>query len=163
MASHIELKAQPRRDLAVVKFRAQAAEIGQRIGAAFGAVHEYLSQAGVQIQGPAVACFTGQGEFDVAAGFVVPFAVPGDGSVVPAELPACEAAVTTHVGGYDSLPATYAAIHSWMAAIGREPAEMMWEEYWSDASTPPERTRTDIIWPVKPRQPEVGPTPISST
>lgn len=150
MAYQIELKKQPRRDLAVVKFRATVADMGQRIGAAFGAVHAYLLQAGIQVQGPAVAFYTpGVHEFDVAAGFIVPSPIPGDGTVVPGELPACEAAVTTHVGGYDSLPAAYAAIQTWIRASGREPAESMWEEYWSGPSTPPENIRTDIFWPVK--------------
>lgn len=148
-AYQIELKIQPRRDLAVVKFRASVSEISQRIGAAFSAVHKYLSQAGVEIHAPAIAYYKpGQDEFDVWAGFVVSTAIIGNGNVVPAELPECEAAVTTHLGGYDSLPAAYSAIQSWMKATGREPAEVMWEEYWSDASTPPDKTRTDIFWPV---------------
>jgi effector-binding domain-containing protein len=144
------LKSLPRRDIAVVKFRAAVPEIGQRLGAAFGEVHSYLVRAGVRIAGPAVAFYKpGPHQFDVAAGFIVPSAVSGDGKVEPSALPACEAAVTTHIGGYDALPAAYAAIQSWMQATGREPAETMWEEYWSGPSTPPDQTRTDIFWPVK--------------
>jgi effector-binding domain-containing protein len=154
MTYQIEMKSQPRRDLAVVKFRAPAAEVAQRIGAAFSAVHKHLSQAGVRIQGPAVAYYEpGPHEFAVSAGFVVPSAITGDGNVVPGQLPACEAAVTTHIGGYDSLPTAYEAIKSWMEAAGREPAEAMWEEYWSEPSTPPEKTRTDVFWPAKSRKP----------
>jgi effector-binding domain-containing protein len=150
MTYQIELKSQPRRDLAVVKFRSSVADIGPRIGAAFGAAHAYLVQAGIQVQGPAIAVYTPGGqEFEIAAGFVVPAAVEGDGNVVPAELPACDAAVTMHMGSYESLPAAYTAIQSWMAANGRVPSETMWEEYWSGPSTPPDQTRTDIVWPVK--------------
>jgi effector-binding domain-containing protein len=123
----------------------------QQIGAAFGAVQAYLVRAGVPVAGPAVGRYrSGPPEFDVAAGFIVPSAIPGDGHVVPDELPECDAAVTTHIGGYDALPAAYAAIQSWMQANGREPADAMWEEYWSGPSTPPTQTRTDIVWPVTP-------------
>ncbi len=150
MAYRIEMKTQARRDIAVVKFSATETEIAQRIGAAFGAVHAYLSRAGVPMQGPAVARYKpGPQRFEVEAGFVVPSAIPGDGNVVPAELPGCDAAVTTHVGAYSELPSAYSAIQSWFEANRRQPAEIMWEEYWSGPETPPEQTRTDIVWPVK--------------
>jgi effector-binding domain-containing protein len=150
MAYQIEMKKQLRRDVAVVKFSAKAPEIAQRIGAAFGAVHAYLSRTGVPMQGPAVARYTpGPERFDVAAGFIVPSPIQGDGNVVPAELPECEAAVTTHIGPYSELPSAYSAIQPWFEANGREPAEFMWEEYWSGPETPPEQTRTVVVWPVK--------------
>jgi len=150
MQYDIILKHQPRRSVAVVKFRATVAEMGQRIGAAFEEVSNYLVQSGALFQGPAVAYFIpGPSDFDVSAGFVVSAAISGDGNVVPAELPECDAVVTTHLGGYDTLPAAHEAMQSWMRANGHEPSEEMWEEYWSDPSTPPEQTRTDIVWPVK--------------
>jgi effector-binding domain-containing protein len=150
MAYQIELKTQARRDIAVVKFSASEAEIAQRIGAAFGAVQAYLARAGFPMQGPAVARYTlGPERFDVASGFIVSSPIQGDGNVVPDELPECDAAVTNHIGAYSELPAAYSAIQTWMRANGREPAEFMWEEYWSGPSTPPEQTRTDVVWPVK--------------
>ncbi len=150
MAYRIEMKKQARRDIAVVKFSASEAEIAHRIGAAFGAVHAYLSHAGVPIQGPAVARYKpGPQRFEVEAGFVVPSPVQGDGNVVAAQLPECEAAVTTHIGPYSELPSAYSAIQSWFEANGREPSEIMWEEYWTGPETPPEQTRTDIVWPTK--------------
>lgn len=152
MSYRVESRSQPRRDLAVVKFSAAAPEVAQRIGAAFGAVQAYLAKAGVQSEGPAIGVYTpGPERFEVAAGFVVQAAVPGDGNVMPSELPACEAAVTTHVGSYASLPAAYEAIQSWMRENRREPSEVMWEEYWSGPKTPEEEARTVVVWPVKAR------------
>jgi effector-binding domain-containing protein len=146
----IELRTLPRRELAVVRFRASVAEIGQKIGPAFGLVQQYLAGAGIPIEGPAVAMYQpSEDGFAVSAGFVVPTTIPGDGKVMPAELPACQAAVTTHLGSYADLPVAYAAVQSWMAETDREPGEVMWEEYWSDATAPAETTRTDVFWPVK--------------
>lgn len=150
MGYQIELRSLPRRDLAVVAFRASMAEIGQKIGPAFGLVHQYLAAAGIPVQGPAVAVYQPSGNgFAVSAGFVVPTAIPGDGKVIPAELPACQAAVTTHLGSYGDLPAAYAAVRAWMDETDHEPGDVMWEEYWSNAAAPAATTRTDVFWPVK--------------
>lgn len=147
----IELKHTPRRHLAVVRFRSTAPEIGRNVQKAFGEVHEYLSKTGTAAEGPAIARYEmHEGTFDVAAGFPVPEPVPGDGHVVPMDLPECDAAVTTHVGEYGKLEPAYAAIQSWMHVENRHPSASMWEEYWSKPGTPPEKTRTDVYWPIRP-------------
>ena len=144
----IELRQVPRRDLAVVKFHAKLGELGGKLDQAFAAVSKHLTHAGIAFQGPAVAHYVpiSKDSFDVAAGFVVPSPISGDGEVMPAELPACDAAATMHVGSYDRLADAYAAIQRWMAENGKHPENSMWEEYWSDDPTPP---RTDVYWPVK--------------
>jgi effector-binding domain-containing protein len=94
----------------------------------------------------------GESEFDVSAGFPVDSPIDGDGQVTGLEIPAGEVAFTTHMGAYAELSQAYEAVMAWMNANGRESSEecVMWEEYWSPPETPPEETRTDIYWPLKP-------------
>ena len=153
MDYEIELKALQLQHLAVVRFHASEAEMAQQMGAAFGAVIEYLTRNGLQPQGPAVAVYTEPfgTVFDVAAGFVVAAPITGDGHVVPDELPAGEAAVTMHVGPYEGLSDAYQAVQAWIEREAREPAGKTWEEYLDGPETPPEQTRTVLYRPLKPR------------
>ena len=78
--------------------------------------------------------------------------VEGDGNVVPYELPACEAATTTHIGSYGALGDAYAAIEAWMKDNRREPlGNIMWDEYWSGPEVPEDQARTEVFQPLKAR------------
>ncbi len=91
-------------------------------------------------------------EFDTAAGFPVASAVPGDGHVVPLEVPAGEMLVTEHVGPYPKLGAAYGALQAWLKENGRETdGPLSYEQYLSEPSTPPTELRTIVSLPLKPR------------
>ncbi len=156
MFYEIESRNVPAFHLAAVKFTAAIPEIGQQIGPAFGAVMQYLERTGMQTLGGAVALYEPAGgaeeAFHVTAGFTIPSPIEGDGHVIHVEVPASEAAFTTHVGPYEELPRAYEAIQEWMQQNGREAADMpMWEEYHSGPEVPPAEIRTDIYRPLKPR------------
>jgi effector-binding domain-containing protein len=153
MAYDVQLVIAPERHLAVAEFDATEAEMPQKIGAAFGAVAEYLGRNGMEMSGPAVARFTITDEgFDVSAGFEVASEIEGDGYVVPLDLPAGEVATVTHLGSYETLEAAYDALRAAVEGLGREldDAAPMWEEYRSPPETPPEETKTVVFWPLKP-------------
>ena len=118
---------------------------------AFSSVMGGAGRLGIQVSGPAVARYRQNGDaFDVEAGFYVPTAFPTDGEVECIELPAVRAAVTTHIGPYEGLPAAYEALHAKAHEEGWELEQTMWEEYWSDPqSTPPAEWRTEIVWPLR--------------
>ena len=79
----------------------------------------------------------------------------GEGEVAVGTIGGGEYAVTTHVGPYDRLKDTYAALFGqWLPHSGRElRSEPSLEFYLTDPdSTPPEEMLTDIYAPLKPRR-----------
>ncbi|MNL80251.1 Bacterial transcription activator, effector binding domain [compost metagenome] len=54
-----------------------------------------------------------------------------------------------HIGPYDTVVKTYDALTGAMKARGLTGAHDMWEVYYSPPDTPPEKLRTEIIWPVQ--------------
>ena len=122
-------------------------------GRAFGAAAADLGRQGSAPAGPPVALYRGPvtTTVDVTAGFPVGQPVtPGPG-LVTAALPGGSTVETVHTGSYDSLPATYAEVTSWIAAQGLTPWQEMWEEYLvgPDAEPDPSRWQTRIVFPVR--------------
>jgi hypothetical protein len=54
----------------------------------------------------------------------------------------------THIGPYDTVSETYSTMDRAMQAQGLTGSKDMWESYLSPPDTPPEQTRTDVIWPL---------------
>jgi effector-binding domain-containing protein len=56
---------------------------------------------------------------------------------------------TLHVGPYDGLKGTWATLAKWLASSEHEGRDAPWEEYLDDPrSTPPDKLRTRIVWPI---------------
>jgi effector-binding domain-containing protein len=129
-----------------------AGAIGNALGAAFGVVGQFGQSHGAQMAGPPYARFLSPpgGTMDFEAGMPVVAAVPGEGEVESGELPAGEAAVTTHVGPFDTLRAGYEAIEGWMREHNRSGGGPPWEVYMTDPQLEPDpqKWRTDIYWPL---------------
>lgn len=153
MTYDVELRRVDTRQLAVVVFQCPMSEIGARIGAAFGTVAGYLARTGRGPSGPAIGYYRTFGDtVDGAAGFEVSEPISAYGDVMPFTLPACEVAVTTHVGPYTDLPKAYEAMRDFATAHGRslDDTSPMWEHYHSGPQVPPEQIRTEIFWPLVP-------------
>jgi effector-binding domain-containing protein len=115
-------------------------------------VWQYLNRLESATVGPAIVRYHAldDEQIDVEAGFPVAEDLPGDGAIRAAELPAGRAATTLHHGGYDKLPAAYAALQRWMAVQGLRPAGPPWEIYWVDPSQAASvaELRSELVWPV---------------
>ena len=144
------LSAQP---TACVHTRATAEHIGEKFNEAVPKIAAHVAAVGGVIVGPPYTRYhaVGPGGFDMEIGFPVMAPISHNGEVVPGELPAVEAAIAVHEGGYDQLPASYEQIEHWITDHGHEAAEGMWETYLTDPGAQPDPStwRTQIVWPLK--------------
>ncbi|MFN0094975.1 MAG: GyrI-like domain-containing protein [Dehalococcoidia bacterium] len=120
---------------------------------AFPALFGYVMAQGAMGDGPPFARYHEMGDvMDMEAGIPTSRALAGDGAAIaPAELPGGSIAAAMHVGPYDRLHETYAALMAWLAKHGRRPCGPMWESYLTDptAEPDPEKWRTEVCVPVE--------------
>jgi effector-binding domain-containing protein len=129
-----------------------AAEVSQAIGQRLPAVWRYVLGEGGMIAGPPFTRYHAiEGDrVDLEAGLPVRSVLPPKDEIRPGELPGGEAAVATHLGPYEGLPATGAALAKWVAARGRIAAGPNWELYVADPGVEPNpaKWRTEIVKPL---------------
>ncbi|NNE96698.1 MAG: GyrI-like domain-containing protein [Acidimicrobiales bacterium] len=119
---------------------------------AFVACFKAAGEAGIDIAGPPFGFYPGMpGETVVIeAGFPVSAPIAEMGDVHPLELPGGKAVEVIHVGPFEAMKETYAALQTWMAEKGLQPAAGMWEIYLTDPQTEPDQSKwqTKIVWPI---------------
>lgn len=127
----VEVVTLDERTVVGVRQRVAPAEMGRFFHRAIEVTAAELSRRGHPAAGPPTAVYRNEsgGEFDVTVGFPVtpPFTVGG--GLVVEKLPTGRAARVEHIGPYDTLGATYAALSRWFGRRGEPPPDVMWEEY----------------------------------
>ena len=128
-------------------------EIAQSMGPLFGEVHGYIQGSGEKPAGMPLAIYHSMPgpTVDLECAMPIASAMNGEGRVRAGELPAGTAATVTHLGPYDNLPQTWAALTEWMKSQGLEASGAPWEVYATDpgAEPDPSKWRTDIFFPVR--------------
>ena len=151
--SDVESRELDRQPTLVLKTEAKVEEIPEFLGRAYTETAKQAQTSGVEIAGPPFARYERlngpERGFAIEAGFPVSRAVDGSGDVEASALPCGPAAATWHIGPYDTMQPTYAAVMTWIEAQGATPSGTPWEVYYSDRSTEPDPStwRTEIIWP----------------
>jgi effector-binding domain-containing protein len=146
----IEIVHEFGRHAAVTTLDYRPGEPGERIPEAFRTVAAYLGAAGIPATGAAIGFYRMRdgGAMTASIGFEVDDAVPGDGTVESLHIPAGETLRTLHIGPYERLPETYAALQSYASGHGLQLDEhAMWEEYRSHPEVEPGLTETVVHWP----------------
>jgi len=144
-----ELQPQP---ALVLKRRIARAEIAATIAEGLGKTYPYALQNSLAIAGRPFARYSdvGPGLMTIEVG--TPLAAPaaGAGDIEAITLPGGPAAVAVHMGAYDKLQDTYAAIERWMQEHGVRAAGAPWESYITDPAEHPDPAnwRTDVYWPI---------------
>ena len=128
-------------------------EIGKVMGPLFGEVHGYIQRCGQQPAGVPLAIYYSVPADTVDLECAIPVASPlaGADRVQTGQLSAGIAATVTHVGPYDTLSRTWAALTEWMKSQNLEGAGAPWEAYLTDPGAEPDQSkwRTDIFFPVR--------------
>ena len=95
-------------------------EIGKVMGPLFGEVYGYIQQSGQTPAGMPLAIYhSTPGEtVDLECAMPVASPIAGSGRVQAGELPAGTAATVTHLGPYDDLGQTWAALTEWDEVAG---------------------------------------------
>ena len=136
----------------VVKRRIARTEIAATIAEGLGKTYPYALQNGLAIAGRPFARYSdvGPGLMTIEVG--TPLAAPaaGVGDIDAITLPGGPAAVAVHMGPYDTLQQTYAAIERWMEQQGVRSGGSPWESYITDPAEHPDPAnwRTDVYWPI---------------
>jgi effector-binding domain-containing protein len=149
----VEQRVLVEQPIVVVRTETTVDGIPTLLGSANGASAGHAQACGCQIVGPPFARYemlNGPDDgFAIEAGF--PIAAPVDGAdpVEAAELPGGNAAAAWHIGPYNTMEPTYAAIQAWIEERGGVPNGAAWEIYHSDPATEPNPAtwRTEIVQP----------------
>lgn len=116
-------------------------------------VASYLEGAGASPAGAPFARFFdyAEDEADFEAGFPLSEPVSGEGRIAAGELPGGLAAVTTHIGPYEGLQDTHAAMGEWVLANGHDPSGPVWEIYLTGPVDEEDSSewRTEVVWPLR--------------
>jgi effector-binding domain-containing protein len=137
---------------AVVTGHVPPAELPSFFEHAFHDVADALRGQGVAIAGPPFGFYPSMPAetIEVEAGFPVARAIEPAGRVVSGALPGGRVVRALHVGPFEGLSTTYAAVRDWIVAQGLETRAGVWECYLSDPAREPDPAtwRTEIFWPI---------------
>lgn len=152
MTAQIQLADRPEVRTAGIRRTVPMTQLTDFFSHAFTETMRVLSAQGAHPAGPPFGKYYGMpgATVDVEAGFPVAAHVADSGEVRAGSLPGGRVVEAVHVGPYDTMTQTYAAIEEFFAAEGWTPGDVMWESYLSDPATEPDPStwRTLISWPV---------------
>lgn len=148
----IEQRTIPAQHTAVMKATLPPEQLGSWIPAAFERVGAYLESQEIAPTGMPVARYhiRPDNAFDVEAGFPVDAVIAGDQYVVPSSLPAGRVVVAWHIGPYERLAETYAAVDEWLKSEGAMRSGDAWEFYHDPPTGDPRFWRTEVVQPFTP-------------
>lgn len=141
----VELREQP---AAVVHGHADSGHIGQFLEKAFSDVAAVVAAEHLTYTGAPFGRYTptGDGGFDVEAGFPVSGPAVAAGAVEIITLPGGLVARTLHRGSYEGIGAAYEATGAWVQQHGFIVAGAPWETYLDGPEVP--TPRTEVYFPV---------------
>ncbi len=133
--------------------RCAHADIGDALAKMLPAVFQHAMENGIAMLGPPMTLYVawGPGMATLRGGMPVAAGTAASGGFEVEVLPAGPAAVTMHVGPYDSLHEAHAALEQHLDAEGLTRSGPLREIYLTDPGEVPDPAewQTQIVWPVE--------------
>lgn len=144
-----ELEEQP---ILFIRRRIPFTQLQSSMGECFGTLYGYGQKEGLAIAGQPIARYVSTGAGLWTIDFAMPLLAPasGEGEMQAGVLPAGPVAFAVHMGEYDQLAETNAAIEQWIEDNRLRGNGPPWESYvTSPAEVPnPAHWRTEVFWPL---------------
>ncbi len=125
--------------------------IAAALSAILPAVWQEIAAAGAQPVGPPYARYLSTSEpLELEAGLPVAGLLELGSDSIAGVLPGGRHAVLVHIGQYEGLPESWAALESWVDSQGEKKAGPGWESYVSDPGADPDPAswRTELHLPL---------------
>jgi AraC family transcriptional regulator len=153
MGDAVVEKVEPELQTVAIRLATSPETIGADLGRAYGDLFTYLSERGQTLQ-DAPICYYRTWEPDnwvIEACLVVNGEMEELGEIHPLVIPGGPAAVSIHVGPYEELRKTHAALAAWCDEHGREMTGS-YERYLTDPAEAPDPAdyQTEVIWLLRP-------------
>lgn len=135
-----------------VRTHSPVTQLPQLLRRTLGEIMAYLGTQREQPAGMPYVAYRNMdmSNLDLEIGFPVAHALPPLGNITAGEIPAGTVASTPHVGPYDKVETAYNDLRAFAKSRGWEPTGVVYEFYFDGPEVPPEKTRTRIMFPVKP-------------
>jgi effector-binding domain-containing protein len=148
----IELKELAARPAVAIRDSAPLKGLGPAMRELYPVVWTFLEKRGIEPAGPSFGIYHSfsEKEVDFDAGFPVSEPVEGEGRVRAIELPATRAAVTVHVGPYNTIGRAHDALDAWIHDQGQDHTEAVWEVYVVGPGDTEDSAswRTEVVYPL---------------
>ncbi|HEX4050133.1 MAG TPA: helix-turn-helix domain-containing protein [Steroidobacteraceae bacterium] len=152
MSVTVTRKDCPEQPVLLIRRRIARGELQKTFAECFGMLFGHGQRSGLPIAGWPLARYVamGPGLWTIEAAMPLASPAPASGEMQPGSLPAGPAAFAVHVGAYERLPDTHAAIERWIEAQGYQIGGAPWESYVTDPAQHPDpaQWRTEVYWPL---------------
>jgi hypothetical protein len=142
----------PGQPVLLIRRRIARDELPNFLAECFGTLFGHGQRSGLPIAGWPLARYVamGPGLWTVEAAMPLASASAPVGELQSGSLPAGPTAFAIHVGAYERLPETHAAIERWIEAQGHKVGDAPWESYVTDPAEHPDPAdwRTEVYWPL---------------
>ena len=145
------VELQPQRALTVRRMMPQSG-LGAFFMEVFPRLRKSIVAQGATPSGPPFARYynSDPAAFDTEAGIPFTGTVTAADAARVATLPGGRAAKTLHIGPYETLSKEYRRIAEYLQEHGLRGGDGPWESYVDDAATTPQdKMRTEVYWPLK--------------